>query len=154
MFTLQKRALRFIYFSIRRDHVIPLFLNADILPVTILYYENVCCLMHDKCHEEAPKNITDLFTDTKTVHSYNTRASSSRYFFIKHSKLQIQFKSFARFGARPRTWNEIPTSLREKPKNLFKTKLHGHYWTCFTSMTDDYVDISQIGKAVKHLMDK
>ena len=56
------------------------------------------------------------------MHSYNTRVSSSRNFFIKQSKLQIQFKSFARFGAR--TWNEIPTSLREKPKNIFEIKLH------------------------------
>ena len=30
---LQKRALRFIYLSDRRDHAIPLFLNAHILPV-------------------------------------------------------------------------------------------------------------------------
>ena len=107
--------------------------------------------MHDIRHEKAPKNITDLFTDTKTVHSYNTRASSSRNFFIKHSKLQIQFKSFARFGAR--TWNEIPTSLREKPKNLFKTKLHEALLDVL-HQHDDYVDISQIGKAVKHLTDK
>ena len=41
-----------------------LFLNADILQVTFLCYENVFCLMHDMRHEKAPKNITDLFTDT------------------------------------------------------------------------------------------
>ena len=67
-----------------------------------------------------------------TVHSYNTRASASRNFYIKHSKLQIQFKAFLRFGAR--TWNEIPTSLSEKPKTLLKAKLHEEYQTCFTIM--------------------
>ena len=33
LFILQKPALRFIYFSDRRDHAIPLFLNAHILPI-------------------------------------------------------------------------------------------------------------------------
>ena len=87
----------------------------------------------------------------QTMHSYNTRASFSRNFYVKHSKLQIQFKSFARFKAR--TWNEIPTSLREKPENPLKTKLHEALLDVL-HQHDDYVDISQIGKAVKHLMDK
>ena len=39
--TLQKRVLRFIYFSGRRDHAIPLFLNDDISPVTFLYYTKI-----------------------------------------------------------------------------------------------------------------
>ena len=39
--TLQKRVLRFIYFSGRRDHAIPLFLNANILPATFLYYTKI-----------------------------------------------------------------------------------------------------------------
>ena len=56
--TLQKRVLRFICFSGQRDHTIPLFLNADILPVTFLYYENRCCLMHDVRYEKAPKILS------------------------------------------------------------------------------------------------
>ena len=36
---LQKRALRFIYFSDRRDHAIPLFLNAHILPINFMHYK-------------------------------------------------------------------------------------------------------------------
>ena len=110
--TLQKRVLRFMYFLGGRDHAILLFLNADILPVTFLYYENICCLMHDVCYERVPKNIIDLFAYTKIVHSYNTRASASRNFYIKHSKIQIQFKAFSRFGGR--TWNEIPTFFKRK----------------------------------------
>ena len=110
-----------IFLGRRRPCPIPLFRNADILPVTSLYYENICCLMHDVRYEKAPKNTIDLFTNTKTVHSYNTCASASRNFYLKHSKLRIQFKTFSRFGAR--TWNDT-NFLREKPKKLFKAKLH------------------------------
>ena len=114
---LQKRALRFIYFAKQRDHAIPFFLDAGILPISFLYYENICALMHDVCHERAPRNITDLFIDTKSIHSYNTRSSASHNFYIKPSKLQIQLKAFSRLGAR--IWNEIPTSLRDKSRSMF-----------------------------------
>ena len=36
---LQKRVLRLIYFVDRKEHAIPLFENAKILPFTFLYYE-------------------------------------------------------------------------------------------------------------------
>ena len=36
---LQKRALRFIYFSDRNQHAIPLFSDAGILPLQFSYYE-------------------------------------------------------------------------------------------------------------------
>ena len=39
---LQKRVLRLIYFVDRKEHAIPLFENAKILPFTFLYYEAVC----------------------------------------------------------------------------------------------------------------
>ena len=77
--------------------------------------ENICCLMHDVRHGKAPKNIIDLLIDIKTVHSYNTCAAASRNFYVKPSKLQIQYKAFSRVGAR--VWKEIPTFLRENLKN-------------------------------------
>ena len=41
---LQKRALRIINFSDRRDHVIPLFIDANVLPLNFLYYQILCML--------------------------------------------------------------------------------------------------------------
>ena len=37
---LQKRALRFIYFSQLKEHAVPLFIEADSLPVNFLHYES------------------------------------------------------------------------------------------------------------------
>ena len=39
---LQKQALRLIYFASNREHAIPLFVHANILPVDMLYYKSIC----------------------------------------------------------------------------------------------------------------
>ena len=44
---LQRRALCLLFFADVRDHAIPLFLEANVLPITFLYHECVASLMHD-----------------------------------------------------------------------------------------------------------
>ena len=44
---LQKPAFRFIYFSDRRDHTIPLFSNAHILPINFMHYKLLAETKHD-----------------------------------------------------------------------------------------------------------
>ena len=44
--TLQKRALRLIFFAGKRSHAIPLFVASNILPVNMLYFETVSSKMH------------------------------------------------------------------------------------------------------------
>ena len=44
---LQKRALRLLFFADVRDHAVPLFLEANVLPITFLYHECVASLMYD-----------------------------------------------------------------------------------------------------------
>ena len=100
--------------------------------------------MHDVRHERAPRNITDLFIDTKSIHSYNKLSSASHNFYIKPSKLQIQLKAFSS----ARIWNEIPTSLREKSRSMFKSELHNILLKMLKTH-DYYLNISQIGQATK-----
>lgn len=118
---LQKRALRFIYFSDRRDHAIPLFLNAHILPINFMYYKLLAETMHDVSNDLVPSNLKDLFVPTAKIHSYKTRASVSKNFYIQKSNTEIKRKSFSRIGAK--LWNEIPTKLRALPKATFKKKI-------------------------------
>ena len=70
---LQKRALRFIYFSERNQHANPLVIDAGVLPLKVLYYEHLANLMFEIRHSNAPGNIQDLFQDISDIHSYNTR---------------------------------------------------------------------------------
>ena len=74
---LQKRVLLLIYFTDRREHAIPLFIKAKVLPVTFLYYVAVSKLMFDVHNQSAPINILKLFTKTSHIHTYNTRSSKS-----------------------------------------------------------------------------
>ena len=115
---LQKRALRFIYPSDKSDHAIPLFVNAHILPINFMHYKLLAETMHDVSNGQVMANLKDLFVPTTKIHSYNTRASVSRNFYIQKSNTEIQRKSLSRIGAK--LWNEIPTKLRALPKASFK----------------------------------
>ena len=81
---LQKRVLRLIYFVDRKEHAIPLFVKAKILPITFLFYEAVCKLMLDVHNDSEPSNIKRLFTRTSNIPTYTTRSSTSQLFRVKH----------------------------------------------------------------------
>ena len=118
---LQKRALRFIHFSDRRDHAIPLFVNAHILSINFMHYKLLAETMYDVSNDLVPSNLKDLFVPTAKIHSHNTRTSVSKNFYIQKSNTEIQRKSVSRIGAK--LWNEIPTKLRALPKATFKKRI-------------------------------
>ena len=107
---LQKRALRFIYFSDRNQHAIPLFSDASILPLQFSYYELTANLTFDIRHRNAPRNIRDI----SNIHRYNTRSSASHNFYTQGSRLSIQLNSFSRIGTK--IWNEMPLNIKESFK--------------------------------------
>ena len=82
-----------MYFIDIREHVIPLFIDADTLPVTFMYYKTTANLMH---------NINNNNSPPGTCH-----------FHIK-LKAGIHKNSLSRFGVK--FWNEIPCHIRDLPK--------------------------------------
>lgn len=143
---LQKRVLRFIYFSDHNQHAIPLFSDAGILPLQFSYYELTANLMFDIRRRNAPRNIRDLFEDISNIHSYNTRSSASNNFYIQSSRLSIQLNSFSRIGTT--IWNEMPLTLRNLSKYNFKRKIKRKLFDILTS-DDSYLDIRNIIQKVK-----
>ena len=93
-----------------REHIIPLFIDVDILPVTSMCCKSVASLIHDIKNNNSPPNLLNLFEKTSAIHSYNTRSSTSGNFHVKSSKLKIHKKSFSRFGVK--IWKEKRTILR------------------------------------------
>ena len=129
----------YFFFSESRGHANPLFLDTSVLPV--LYYEAVCCLMHDVANQIAPSNILDLFIKTSYVHSYNTRSSTSQIYYQKFSRLKVQNKAFSRVG--PRLWNELPARMRSLPVKTVKKELD-NLLLSVPEQCNDYLDTDQI----------
>ena len=121
--TLLKRALRMIYFVHSRAHAIPLFIDANVLPLAFLYFESVSNLMHDVNNNNTPLNILNFFKKLSVIHSYNTRSSTSGKFYVQSSRLEIQKHSFSRFGVK--LWNEIPQRVKALPKKGYKREIRG-----------------------------
>ena len=126
-------------------HAIPLFLEANALPITFLYYESVSTLMHDINNNKAPANMLNLFQKTSSIHSYNTRSSTSGKFCVESSRLEIQNNSFSRLGVMP--WNEIPRYITDLPKKTSKRVLR-ELLLDILEKEDDYIQIPMIIKKV------
>ena len=72
---------RLLYFADWHDNVIPLFLEANVLPITFLCYESVSTLMHDINNDKAPANIKFISENVYCIHSYNAGLSTSGTFY-------------------------------------------------------------------------
>ena len=89
-----------MYFTDINEHAIPLFIDADILQMSFMYYKTVASLMHDINSNNSPTNLFNLFEKTSTIHSYHTRSSTSGNFHVKSSNLEIRKNSLSRFGVK------------------------------------------------------
>ena len=82
---LQKRALRIINFSDRRDHAIPLFIDANVLPLNFLYYQTISNFIHDVHNNMVPSGILNIFQKTSRCHycpKNKFKKHSANYFLI------------------------------------------------------------------------
>ena len=133
-----------MYSTKKNEHTIPLFINAKILPLNFLYCKTLSELMHDVSTASAPINICNLFTKTTSVHAYNTRSSTLENFYVKASRLEKN--AFSRMGAK--SWNEIPSSLRELPKKSFKLRIKNKLLSVLED-EDSFIDICRIISKLK-----
>ena len=118
---LQKRALRFIYFSDFKQHAVPLFIEAGVLPLKFSFFKITANLMYDVRHKIAPSRIQKQFQDISNIHSDYTRSSASNNFYMQSSRFSIQLNSLSRTGST--IWNGIPLTLRNLRKNDFTRKI-------------------------------
>ena len=105
MLLLQKKFIRFI-FANRKVHAIPLFIDANILPISFLYFKSISYLMHNIRTNTAPSKIVNLFLQTSSILAHNTRSSSRNNIYIKNFNLEKLRQAVPIFGAK--LWNEIP----------------------------------------------
>ena len=66
--TLQKGALRLMYFGDYKSHAKPYFLSSRFLSLYFLYFKSVAVLMHDISNKLSPPNIANLFISKVRSH--------------------------------------------------------------------------------------
>ena len=111
----------FHIFANGKVHAIPLLIDPNILPISFLYFKSVSYLMHDIHTNSAPSKMVNLFSQTSSIHAYNTRSSSKTNMYIKKFNLKKLRQVVPIFGAK--LWNEIPGRMRDMSKKVFKRKL-------------------------------
>ena len=74
--------------------------------------------MYDVYKNTAPDNILKPFLRISSVHTYNTRASTSEHFYTKESQLNVKRNAVSRIGVK--IWNGIPQIFKERPKKALK----------------------------------
>ena len=120
----------------------PLFISSKILPLEMLYAENVggkvSSIMFDVSCMNAPSNICDFFTKANSKHKHETRFSSSGNYYVQTSRLNLNQDSFSRFGAK--LWNAIPNEFRQLCKGASKKKIHD-FLLSIMEAEDDYVEV-------------
>ena len=101
--------------------------------------------MYDVNSNNTPSNISKLCQKTSIIHSYNTRSSTSGKFYVQSSSLEIQKRSFSRFGVK--LWNEIPQRVRNLSKNAYKREIRGILSEILIN-ENDYIETPIIVKKV------
>ena len=139
LLTLQKRALRLMYFADYKSHAIPFFISSRLLPLDMLYFKSVAMMMHDVSNNLRPPNIFNLFTHQADIHPYETRSSQRGDYFLKRSRIDIQKRSFSRIGVK--IWNSLSCEVRQMSKSNFKNNLNDILFQRLLKY-DDYFDIS------------
>jgi len=56
-----------------REHAIPLFSQATVLPISFIHFRQLSKLMWDISHDMAPKDICINFRMVSDIHRYKTR---------------------------------------------------------------------------------
>ena len=146
LLVLQKRALRLIFFRRAREHAIPLFIKSNCLPISFLFFLQLCNLMYYIHAQVAPINLLNQFAKTRTIHDYNTRSSSNECFAVKTSRTEKGKNYFTRISVS--IWNSIPQSLKSLNKSEYQNKIKNLLLDVL-NCEDDYIEVS---KLIKHFI--
>ena len=98
----------------------PLFLKLNLLKLPEIYELQIGRLMKKQNVKNTSQNILSL----STVHSYNTRSTSKKNYFIPSVKSNIGKTSLNYYG--PVIWNLLPTKIKSASEFQFKPLLKQH----------------------------
>lgn len=130
-----------MHFFPDRDHILPLFISSNILPINLRYFETVLIFMYDVAHDSVPLNLRNLLRSSNQDHSHNTRFSSAGNYYVNPSTTIVMRNSTSRLG--PNLWNSLNNTTRELPRESFKTEIHNMLLSLLAS-EDIYIESPSI----------
>ena len=120
--TLQKRALRLIYFRKSNEHTVPFFLNSNCLPLPSLFFRDCSYLLYDINRQHQLVYSISLL-QKRQIQNYRTRSVFSDSFYVKFSTTDKMYAFFSRIGAQ--IWNSIAHSIKLLKRSSFRKKDKG-----------------------------
>ena len=125
--TIQRKALRIMYFSKYDAHSSPLFKSLQIIKFSDLNNNNIILFMHKFHNDLLPSVFNNYLTLISRTHDYNTRLASKHSYLIPKAKTNYAIFNIRFQGVK--LWNSIDESL----KFLSIIQLKNHLKTSFLS---------------------
>ena len=101
--------------------------------------------MHDIHTNTAPSKIVNLFSQTSSIHAYNTRSSAKNNMYIKKFNLEKLRQAVPILAL---NWNEILGRMRDMSRKVFKRKLISVLFGILKD-NDDYLDATMVTREIK-----
>ena len=140
--TLQKRALRLIYFCKSKEHTVLFFLKSKCLPLPRLFFKDCSYLLYDINRQTAPVYLVFAISLLKQVRFIATEQDLSLATHFMLSSLELikcMYSFFSRIGAQ--IWNSIPYSIKLR-KHLSLRKKIKELLLYFLLSVYDYFKVS------------
>ena len=123
---LQKYCARLIFGYNRQTHSKPLFIELNWLPVYQRIEYLTSCLMFNVMNKTAPTYLMEMFTESRSIHTHNTRSSSRKNLFIERGNGREYTKTFRFYGSK--LWNSLPVEIRQaSSEEQFKKHSFSHF---------------------------
>jgi len=118
--TIHNKIIKTISWSSHRCHVTPLYSQLNLLKLEDIHQLEIAKLMHNFHNNRMPNTFDRLFTAVNSVHTHETRSSTSGQYFChpvcsQYGKRSNKFKG-------SRMWQQIASSLKELPAVIFKKR--------------------------------
>ena len=127
IFKLQKRAVRAISHQTFLAHSYPIFKELKLLRIDDVFKTKLLTFVYESINKLTPVYFHNFFCHVTSIHSHNTRQSTSGgQFLAQRNTLQYGLRSIRYTGAKQ--WNGLPTTMRfSSSKFLFKKHLKDYF---------------------------
>ena len=127
---LQKKAVRIMTFSKFDEHSSPLFKKLNIIKLSDLIKYHISIFMFKFHNRLLPSVFNSYFTSVENIHSYNTRATAKKCYYLPKARTNYGLFSVRYQG--PKIWNMIEQQIKLSSSiHQFKQKLKIEFFSTY-----------------------